>query len=113
VPADCPCFGTCPSWLQIHQNQDPSKAWSISEAHYGIWSCTTCCTEFLPQTALSVDGDKKKLPTHVHSIDGCRSRASAQHATQDKFTESGNKLESIDGDQKASNSCAFNRWLQI
>jgi hypothetical protein len=37
----------------------------------------------------------KKLPTHVHSIDGCKSRASAQHATHDKFTESSNKLHSL------------------
>jgi hypothetical protein len=63
-------------------------------------------------TNCSVDGDKK-ASTLMHSIDGGRSRASAQHATHDKFTESSNKLHSIDGDQKASNPCAFNRWLLI
>jgi hypothetical protein len=38
-------------------------------------------------TNCSVDGDKK-ASTLMHSIDGGRSRASAQHATHDKFTES-------------------------
>jgi hypothetical protein len=45
-------------------------------------------------TNCSVDGDKK-ASTLMHSIDGGRSRASAQHATHDKFTESSNKLHSL------------------
>jgi len=42
----------------------------------------------IPATNCTPLMEIKKLPTHVHSTDGCSSRASAQHATQDKFTES-------------------------